>query len=212
MSELLAEHAVKKGAIKKRLSEFKAAGRQSDERVFEELCFCLLTPQSKARSCDRAVRQLKSERLLPEGSKARIAAVLKKSGVRFHNNKASYIIEARRTFSGDGRLGINDVLKSFENDELARDWLVRNVKGLGYKEASHFMRNVGRGSDVAILDRHIMKNLKAQKVIRWVPNTITRKRYFQIEGKVRDYCRKIGIPMDELDLLFWSIETGEVFK
>jgi len=93
-----------------------------------------------------------------------------------------------------------------------REWLVRNVKGIGYKEASHFLRNIGLGKDLAILDVHILRNLKRYGVIKDPPKTLTRKNYLDVEEKMKEFSRDIGIPMDELDLLFWSRETGVIFK
>jgi N-glycosylase/DNA lyase len=92
-----------------------------------------------------------------------------------------------------------------------RAWLVDHVKGLGWKEASHFLRNVGyRG--LAILDRHILKNLRHHRVISVLPGALTASRYMAIEEKFRRFAGEIDIPMDELDLLFWSRETGEILK
>ena len=99
-----------------------------------------------------------------------------------------------------------------DNIAETREWLVSNVKGFGYKEASHFLRNIGFGSDIAILDRHILKNLKKHGVINEIPKTITKKNYFEIENRMRDFSKRSGIPMAHLDLLFWSNETGEIFK
>jgi N-glycosylase/DNA lyase len=92
-----------------------------------------------------------------------------------------------------------------------RLWLVNQVRGLGWKEASHFLRNVGH-RDLAILDRHILRNLIRTGVLRRLPKTLTAKRYAAIEAKFRDFAGQVGIPMDELDLLFWSMETGTVLK
>ena len=75
---------------------------------------------------------------------------------------------------------------TFEGTEQeARERLfVLDVKGLGMKEASHFLRNVGRGKTIAILDRHILKNLKKYGAIDGVPTSLTKKRYLEIEGKI----------------------------
>ena len=87
-----------------------------------------------------------------------------------------------------------------------------NVKGLGYKEASHFLRNIGRGKNLAILDVHILRNLKRCGVIRKIPATLTKKTYLDTEERMRKLAANINIPLEELDLLFWSLETGFVFK
>jgi len=83
---------------------------------------------------------------------------------------------------------------------------------MGYKEASHFLRNIGLGKDMAILDRHILKNLKAFGVINDIPRALSRKKYLEIEEKMRKFSHEIGIPISHLDLLFWSRQTGEIFK
>lgn len=93
-----------------------------------------------------------------------------------------------------------------------REWLVGKVLGIGMKEASHFLRNIGLGKDLAILDRHILINLKEYDVIKEIPRYITRKVYIDIEDKMKKFSKLMSIPMDELDLLFWSKETGMIFK
>ncbi|MBU0628517.1 MAG: DNA lyase, partial [Nanoarchaeota archaeon] len=98
-----------------------------------------------------------------------------------------------------------------KNAKIIREFIVTNVKGIGYKEASHFLRNIGH-RNLAILDRHILKNLQKLKVINKIPKTLNKKNYLLIEDRFYKFSKKIKIPMDELDLLFWSIETGKVFK
>ena len=207
--DLIKEHKKKKSEIRERLDEFRAIWRQSDNRVFSELCFCICTPQSRAVYCDRAVSDLEKSGILFTGGKGRIRPFLK--AVRFPNNKAGYIAAARKLFAASNKIRIKDRI---DPDDIfgTRLWFVRNVKGIGLKEASHFLRNVGFGKDLAILDVHILKNLKAYGVIKEIPKSITKKEYLRIENKLRDFCDKIKIPMDELDLLFWSRETGFVFK
>ena len=132
--------------------------------------------------------------------------------VRFKNKKAVYICLARDFFSEKGGIIIGDKLKGFSDRLESRDWLVRNIKGMGYKEASHFLRNIGFGKDLAILDVHILKNLKGCGVIDKIPRSLTKKEYLKTEEKMKKFCRKIRVPMAELDLLFWSKETGFIFK
>jgi len=90
--------------------------------------------------------------------------------------------------------------------------LVKSIKGIGYKEASHFLRNIGLGEDLAILDRHILKNLKLLGVIEKIPKSLSRKKYFEIEGKMYEFAKEIQIPIGCLDLLLWYKQTGEIFK
>ena len=89
---------------------------------------------------------------------------------------------------------------------------MKNVKGMGLKEANHVLRNLGFGENIAILDRHILKNLKELNVIEEIPKSISEKKYYEIEEKMRDYCEFVKIPMDEMDLLLWYKEAGVIFK
>jgi N-glycosylase/DNA lyase len=93
-----------------------------------------------------------------------------------------------------------------------REWLVKNVLGLGYKEASHFLRNIGKNDGLAILDRHILRNLNRLGVIDSIPKSISKKHYLEIERCFSKFSLDLGIALDELDLVFWSMETGEIRK
>lgn len=202
----------KQEVIRERLKEFRMIGSGPDEEVFSELCFCLLTPQSKARICDGAVKELIATNLLLTGDPAEIAHSLRSTGVRFHNGKARWIVAAREQFLHDGTWSLKQRLGQFKDAFEAREWLVDNVMGLGYKEAGHFLRNIGAGDDLAILDRHIMKNLNRHGALDTPPRSLSRKEYMRIEQLMKEFSGRVGISLAELDLLFWSRETGEVFK
>lgn len=178
--------------------------------VFDELVFCLFTPGSKALNGDRAVKKLKENNLLYKGTKGQIAREIR-GIVRFHNNKAGYLVEARKLFNRGSGFSIKRHLSGKET-LAARQWIVNNVKGIGYKEAGHFMRNIGLGKDIIILDTHVLNNLKHFRVIKEIPASMGRKLYFHIEDKMRQFSREINIPLDALDILFWSRRTGFIFK
>ncbi len=187
--------------IKNRLEEFKKI--KEDKDIFHELCFCILTPQSNAKKCWRAVELLKEKDFLKKDFD--VQKILIKN-TRFYKNKSKYLILMKKNYNE-----IKNKIKTSKNPKEIRGFLVKNVKGIGYKEASHFLRNIGF-ENLAILDRHILKNLKKLEVIEEIPKTLTKNKYLEIEKKFHDFSKKIRIPMDELDLLFWSIEAGEVFK
>ena len=211
VGELQTEYKAKRPAIEARLEEFRLAGRLADERLFEELCFCIVAIQSKARASDAAVAALRETKLLWTGEPEQIAEFLRHR-TRFHNDKAAYIVRARDRLFPEGHGEIAKTLDSFSAPKDARVWLVREIHGLGLKEASHFLRNTGRGEDLAILDRHILRNLIRHGVVRRVPRTLTARRYLDIEARTEQFSNEVGIPMSALDLLFWSRETGEIFK
>jgi len=200
----------RKDIIKDRLKYFKSVFNENDKRIFAELCFCLLTPQSKAKICDKAIQNLIKTGLLYSGNEDEVKDYL--IGVRFNNNKSKYVVEARKLFTENGEIKIKEKINSFKDCYALREWLVKNVKGMAYKESGHFMRNIGLYENVTILDRHILKNLQKHNVISEIPNPLTKKHYFEIESKMKNFSKQINIPIEEIDLLFWSEETGEVFK
>ncbi len=196
--------------IESRLAHFRGVGKMGGRRLFEELAFCILTPQSKARSCDLAVKKLAGSGLLFKGGERQMAAVLARH-TRFHNNKAKYLAEARGKLSQGGFAPLVK-LTFCGSEKEAREKLVREVTGIGFKEASHYLRNVGRGRTVAILDRHVLKNLVSCGAIPSMPESLTPGKYLEIERQMGHFCRKTGVPLAHLDLVFWAEETGEIFK
>jgi len=191
-----------KDKINSRLKDFSNIDKSDQKQIFEELAFCLLTPQSKAKAADASIRNLKAKDILFSGNAEEIQQNL--TGIRFHITKSGRIIEAREKFP---KFNFD-----YSNIFNLRSEIVKEFKGIGYKEASHFLRNIGFGEDIAILDRHILKNLLKVGVIDEIPKTITPKKYLEMEEKMRIFCQKIGINMAQLDLLFWSEETGEILK
>lgn len=208
---LRAELAEKQDVISARLADFRAVGRSSDREIFEELCFALLAIQSSARSSDAAVRFLARDGLLWNGSSEVLARALRHR-TRFHNHKAAYIVRAREQFLSADRSSLRAELERFSDPKQARAWLVAEVDGLGLKEASHFLRNIGRGEDLAILDRHILRNLLRHRVIGRLPKSLTPRRYLAIERRMEAFSEAVGVSLGVLDLVWWSRATGEIFK
>ncbi|MCD6099331.1 MAG: N-glycosylase/DNA lyase [Candidatus Marinimicrobia bacterium] len=204
-------YVVLKEPIDRRLEEFKAIWLRFNElEIIYELIFCLLTPQSKAKICWEAVLKLKEANAFESGDKGLIMKCL--SGVRFPANKTRYIVELRKKVWSDEFKPLFELLKLDVSPAVKRDALVKEVKGIGYKEASHFLRNIWIGRDLAILDRHILKNLKKFGVISGEVRNISKRRYLELEERMTDFSVKLGVEMKYLDFIFWYMETGKIFK
>ena len=212
MEELTRLYELRKNDIRKRLDEFKKVFDQPDEKLFSELIFCILTPQSKATTSWNAVQALERKDLLLKGKREQIRPFLQ--AVRFPENKSSYLVEARSLFTENGEMGLKEKLADVkDNPVLFREWLVGNVKGLGMKESSHFIRNIGLSKNqLAILDVDGLKNLKEFGIIDEIPKSLTKKKYLEIEERMKIFANQLSITLDELDLLLWSKETGVIFK
>ena len=89
--------------------------------------------------------------------------------------------------------------------------LKQDIKGLGYKEASHYLRNIGF-KGYGILDKHIIRCLAELGVLDSAKPPTTRARYLASEGLMKDFAKEVGINFDELDLALWSMKTGKILK
>ncbi len=210
MKELLKLYYSIKPTIENRLREFESIWNNQDENsMFKELVFCLLTPQSKAKIAWDSVQKMYKTGVLFEGSEEDIQPYIK--GVRFYKNKSHYIVLAREKFWRNNHFTL---LSKLDDKDIykTRDFIVKEVKGYGYKEASHFLRNIGLYHNISILDRHIMRNMVRFGYIEELPKSLTRKRYIEIEKAFFKFANDIKIPAEHLDLLLWYKEAGEVFK
>jgi N-glycosylase/DNA lyase len=185
--------------IHERLREFKALGTQGNKEWFSELCYCLLTANAQAKKALAIQQALGLEGFLAAPIE-QITATIRAHNHRFHNNKAQYIVFARN------HITIKDCLASLSSSQ-AREFLVAHIKGLGYKEASHFLRNVGY-DDVAIIDRHILRFLEYYTFIDKIPKIISKKKYLELEQLLLGF----GFSLSALDLMIWYHMTGTVLK
>jgi N-glycosylase/DNA lyase len=198
------EHYEKhRDTIRRRLEEFVAVPA---EEYLYELFFCLLTPQSRAAHAELVIAKLRAAGF--PGRAVDPVPLLRDPAhyIRFHNQKSRRLLEAASRAAEIGA-----VLGSPGLDAAAkREWLVGNVKGLGWKEASHFLRNIGH---LELLDRHILKHMLRTGAIDAIPTSIgTRRVYLELERRFVDLARSAGLSLQELDLLFWSYEEGSVRK
>lgn len=185
------------------MREFKDVKEKGNKIWFSELCFCILTANSTAKM------GLKIQGELGDGFMTlpieELTRRLKGLGHRFYNKRAEFIVSARKYRR------IKDIITGFPETQHAREWLVENVYGIGWKEASHFLRNVGY-NDVAILDRHILALLQENGIIKEAPKTLTKRRYLEIEVLFKDFARKVKLSPGELDLYMWCMKTHCVLK
>lgn len=210
IEDLKKEHILKKREIRNRLREFREIWEKGDEAVFKELCFCILTANASAQmgiNCIDNIGDLLLKGNLNDLKKIRCG------GHRFPNKRSEFIVKTREYIKNDLEFRLKDKIESIKDFHERRDFFAVNpdIKGLGYKESSHFLRNIGfRG--YSILDKHILRSLHEFGVIKNIEKPNTKKKYIEIEDKMKTFSKKIGIDMDELDLLLWSRKTGKILK
>ena len=207
LKELYSE---KKDSIKSQIDEFDEVHKQGDDRrIFEELAFCILTsavgPKVGARSLD-AIKDI-----LLEASPEELIERLK--GVHKYPEKAYYIAHTRDYLKSEYGLKMNDLVNSYNDRLELREFFALNkgIKGLGLTQASHFLRNIGI-KGYAILDRNVVRSLYDLGVLDNPKPPTTKKKYVEAEEKMQGFANDLGLDIEELDMLLWSMKTGHIPK
>ncbi len=190
--------------IEFRLSQFKAMQSKGNDEWFSELCFCILTANSSAKLGLTIQNEIGPAGFLTL-SQDTLELKLSALGHRFSRRRAEFIVVARKHRS------IKDIVGRFQDERQAREWLVENILGIGCKEASHFLRNVGFDG-IAILDRHVLRTMYEAQLIGETPKSLTKKRYFEIEHVLNRFADKMEMSPSKLDLYLWYMKTGNVLK
>jgi len=191
-----------KEIIDNRIREFKKINKNSNEELFSEMCFCILTANYNAEKTIKIQNEIGNS--FCEDSKDALCEKLKEYGHRFPNARADYIMCSRIYKNNLSNLVNNN------NYKIIREWIVKNIKGLGLKEASHFLRNIGF-DDYAIIDFHIIDLLVKYGIIKR-PKSLTKNKYLEIEETLREIGKKTNLTLAELDLYLWYMETGKILK
>ena len=213
IDSLRAAYATRQKEIRSRLREFREVWKTADDaRLWEEMVFCIFTAGASAKMGLKSVETLRP--LLESGAHQEMTSALIAAGAhRFPNARPGYVIVTRNYLRELCSMRLRERLSNFRDPIERRDWLAQDprVKGLGYKEASHFLRNIGF-KGYGILDKHIVRSLYELKVIDSPKPPTSRGKYLDAEEKMRRFAKSAGINFDELDLLLWSMKTGEILK
>lgn len=204
-------HRRRRKEIRQRLGEFAALGERGDDReLWEEMVYCFFTGGCSARMGLNALEAVKP--VLMTATREELTKRL--LGVhRYPNARSRYVVASRDFLNEHCGMRLRDKLNGFDCSLERRDWLVKEkgIKGLGYKEASHYLRNIGfRG--YAILDKHVLNCLAELKIIDDPKPPNTRSKYLRTEEKLKQLTLMTEVDFDELDLVLWSMKTGVILK
>ena len=192
--------------IEQRVQEFRSMRSKPKEDLFAELCFCILAANTSAQMGIRVMNKVDLDHFL-YSSQERLREELHRVGSRFYNTRSRFIVESRWIMDRLPSIANeSDALKVMEN----RTYLAENLTGVGYKEASHFLRNIGHFK-CAILDKHILRLMSS--FVNFDPNKpITKNKYFELERAFITMAGDLGVEPGILDLFMWKHATGRVLK
>ena len=180
--------------------------RFSDENIFYMLTFCILVPAGKATRCNDAVTGLKMLNYYNKGLSRKILSKLLTPLIRFPKQKMERLISLHNK-KEDIIFLVRSYARKLSPIEL-RDALVKEVDGLGYKAASHFLRNLGV-NELAIIDVHILKYSEYffHSSISTIPSV--KNKYELVESFFNKWAEKeFDLCPSQLDWLIWCMESG----
>lgn len=201
--ELLELYELRKEEIRNRLSEFKEALQKADDlQVFHELSFCILSSGVGPKIAGQCMSAI-GEKLL-DGEENELLSRIEPIH-KYAENASRYIVFTKEYLKEEHGFLLKSLVSSFEDRVERRDFFAKNpgIKGLGYMQASHFLRNLGF-SGYAILDRNNLTSLFELGIISEAKYPLSKKRYLETENLMTDAAHELGMGLDEFDLLLWS--------
>ncbi|WP_061992283.1 N-glycosylase/DNA lyase [Sulfolobus acidocaldarius] len=189
--------------VLERAEEFLLNNKADEEVWFRELVLCILTSNSSFISAYKSMNYILDKILYMDEKE--ISILLQESGYRFYNLKAKYLYRAKNLY-GKVKKTIKEIA---DKDQMqAREFIATHIYSIGYKEASHFLRNVGY-LDLAIIDRHILRFINNLGI----PIKLKSKReYLLAESLLRSIANNLNVQVGLLDLFIFFKQTNTIVK
>jgi N-glycosylase/DNA lyase len=123
---------------------------------------------------------------------------------RYPISRANYI---RRTAENIYRDSSMTNLLFLNQDPIsARNQLILNVVGVGPKQASLFLRNIGYADNLAVLDTHVLKYMSLIKLIPYqISSIVSIIKYEKLEKILQYYAKCLNTKLANLDVAIWIV-------
>jgi len=122
---------------------------------------------------------------------------------RFPRLRANHIRRTAECIYGRGDT-IAQLLLGHRDQHSARVHLIERAVGIGPKQASLFLRNVGFSDELAILDVHVLRYMFLVGLLPVCFTTVQcLRRYEAIESRLHAYAHKLDVTVGSLDTAIW---------
>jgi len=174
------------------------------EEIWKQKIFCVLSSQFDAYRAASIAEKIVQEISFFNypSSYVRIESAcskfLSKSkiGYRFPNIRAQQIWHCWFLFS-QIKDQYHEYVRSFETEEIAAIF-----PGMGLKQASMFLRNIGACRNLAVVDAHALYYLEVFH--DWTIRSLTPKRYVEAENILRNDASQYGLELNVFDAIMWA--------
>jgi len=126
---------------------------------------------------------------------------------QYPKSKANYIIRTAITIYKDNNINLKDILVRCINEYEARNILSKKAIGVGYKQASLFLRNISYSENLAILDSHVIRYMVLLDIIENNSNVrlSNNNEYLKLENILRKYAISKDKTISTLDIAIWIV-------
>ena len=186
--------------------------KRSEDDLWREMVLCILGSRVKFEVAHAAVERMNRMRLLSHSRRSvgfdryeKDTMTALSGGYPFYRVRANHLRRAaERLYSSRG--SVLEFLDSAGDTHSARRILASEVVGLGPKQASLFLRNIGYTKCIAILDVHVLTYLS------WVGLTdtplksvSTLEKYEVLENSFIKHAYSFGYSPHQFDLAVWVV-------
>jgi N-glycosylase/DNA lyase len=184
------------------------AEERRPEEIWKQKVFCVLSSQVSAQKASTITGQIvksvpffDNSLTLSKIEEACFNFLSNGVGYRFPKSRARQISLCWFPFS-QIKDEYQDYVRSFDSEEEARDQIVATFPGIGIKQASMFLRNIGASKNLAVIDVHVLFYLKACH--GWEADQLTPKKYLMAEEILREDSSSYGLDLNVFDVIVWS--------
>jgi N-glycosylase/DNA lyase len=197
---------------------------RSERKLLEELIFCILSSQERYEIALAASKRLTDgtldlsprteidltrlydevSHILSQPFSYKIGPVSRSAKIRSGKRKTHFIVDTVGKI-GLGGSTIRQLVDSGSNSSDTREKIVNAIAGIGPKQASMFLRNIGLCVDLAILDKHVVDYMNIMALMNPSKFNFSRlNEYEEAESRLQAYAFQYGVEMLHLDIAIWT--------
>ena len=126
---------------------------------------------------------------------------------QYSKSKSNYIVRTAIEIYQNNNTNLKGILMHCQNEYEARDILREKAIGIGYKQASLFLRNISYSENMAILDSHIIRYMVLSDMVENNANLrlSNRNDYIKLENTLCEYAILNDKSISTLDIAIWVV-------
>ncbi len=123
----------------------------------------------------------------------------------YYNSKSEYIVKTCVEIYNNNSTTIKQTLRLSQEGNEAREILVNLCAGIGPKQASLFLRNIGYCDNLAILDSHVIQYMDILGLRHKKSSINSMNQYHKYENILLTYANSLNRKMATLDVAIWVV-------